>query len=162
MVKFSANSLTSGACELDDLIFKNGQNILDQELESFVQEFETRQQLLTADSLAKTFVNITACDLKLKAAAAATADLSPTQQKINDTQKTLNRLMEAVKETQNKHSNLPFEAEKQAYLKLLQERKKKLEQDIRRESDILDENYAKKTRESIYRNLVGSQDWFKS
>lgn len=88
--------------------------------------------------------------------------MSSTQEELAKTQQKLNALLDAVKETQNKHKNIPFELEKQAYLKQQQERKKKLELEIRRESDILDENYAKKTRESIYRNLVGSQNWFKS
>ncbi|KAG2214818.1 hypothetical protein INT46_006610 [Mucor plumbeus] len=161
--------MNKGACELDDLIFKNGQKALHQELESFVQEFEaristlfTKQQLITTDSLAKTYVDITTCDSKLKSAAATKTDLSSTQEELAKTQQKLNALLDAVKETQNKHKNIPFELEKQAYLKQQQERKKKLELEIRRESDILDENYAKKTRESIYRNLVGSQNWFKS
>lgn len=88
--------------------------------------------------------------------------MSSTQEELTKTQKTLGALLDAVKETQNKHIKIPFELEKQAYLKQQQERKKRLELEIRRESDILDENYAKKTRESIYRNLVGSQNWFKS
>ena len=123
---------------------------------------QTKQQLITADSLAKTYVNITTCDSKLKSAVATKTDLSSTQEELTKTQKTLSALLDAVKETQNKHINIPFELEKQAYLKQQQERKKRLELEIRRESDILDENYAKKTRESIYRNLVGSQNWFKS
>ncbi|EPB87513.1 hypothetical protein HMPREF1544_05707 [Mucor circinelloides 1006PhL] len=150
-----------GACELDNLIFKHGQEALSRELESFVEEFETKQQLTTADSLAKTYVNITTCDSKLKTATNR-ADLSNTQHEIAQTQQKLNTLLDAVKETQSRRNNIPFESEKEAFLKQQQERKKKLEQDIRREADLLDETYAKKTRESIYRNLVGSQSWFKS
>jgi hypothetical protein len=33
-------SMSKGACELDDLVFKNGQEALSRELESFVEEFE--------------------------------------------------------------------------------------------------------------------------
>ncbi|CAO3654657.1 unnamed protein product [Mucor fragilis] len=161
MVKFSADSITLGACELDDLVFKNGQEALSRELESFVEEFETKQQLTTADSLTKTFVDITTCGSKLRTAASK-ADLSSTQQEMAATQQKLTTLLDAVKEAQNRHSNIPFESEKEAFLKQQQDRRKKLEQDIRREADILDETYAKKTRESIYRNLVGSQSWFKS
>ncbi|KAL9545416.1 hypothetical protein MBANPS3_007155 [Mucor bainieri] len=161
MVKFSADTITSGACELDNLIFKNGQEVLSRELEAFVEEFETKQQLITADSLAKTYVNITTCDSKLKAAVPK-ADLSNTQQEIANTHQKLSTLLDAVKETQARHSSIPFASEKEAFLKQQQDRKKKLEQEIRREADLLDETYAKKTRESIYRNLVGSQSWFKS
>lgn len=166
-----------GACELDNLIFKHGQEALSRELGSFVEEFEvstltffhapnsrysqTKQQLTTADSLAKTYVNITTCESKLKTATNR-ADLSNTQHEIAQTQQKLNTLLDAVKETQSRRNNIPFESEKEAFLKQQQERKKKLEQDIRREADLLDETYAKMTRESIYRNLVGSQSWFKS
>ncbi|OAC99640.1 hypothetical protein MUCCIDRAFT_114839 [Mucor lusitanicus CBS 277.49] len=150
-----------GACELDNLIFKNGQEALSRELESFVEEFETKQQLTTADTLARTYVNITTCDSKLKLATSK-VDLSSTQQQVAKTRQKLNTLLDAVKETQRKHNNIPFESEKEAFLKQQQDRKKALEQDIRREADLLDETYAKKTRESIYRNLVGSQSWFKS
>ncbi|KAL7315757.1 hypothetical protein PS15m_004936 [Mucor circinelloides] len=161
MVKFCADSITLGACELDNLIFKHGQEALSRELGSFVEEFETKQQLTTADSLAKTYVNITTCESKLKTATNR-ADLSNTQHEIAQTQQKLNTLLDAVKETQSRRNNIPFESEKEAFLKQQQERKKKLEQDIRREADLLDETYAKMTRESIYRNLVGSQSWFKS
>ncbi|KAK4514777.1 uncharacterized protein ATC70_002380 [Mucor velutinosus] len=160
MVKFTADTITSGACELDDLIFKNGQEALSRELESFVNEFETKQQLTTAGSLAKTYVNITTCDSKLKVAASK-ADLSNTQLEIAKAQQKLSTLLDAVKEAQTRNNNIPFESEKEAFLKQQQDRKKKLEQEIRREADLLDETYAKKTRELIHRNLVGSQSWFK-
>lgn len=40
MLRLLLKYMNKGACELDDLIFKNGQEALHQELESFVQEFE--------------------------------------------------------------------------------------------------------------------------
>lgn len=49
----------------------------------------------------------------------------------------------------------PFRNEREAYLKSKEERRKVFESEIRRKSDELDEYYAKKTRESIYENLVG-------
>jgi hypothetical protein len=68
--------------------------------------------------------------------------------------------LETVQETQNKIKSTPFEQERKAFLQSLADRKKKIENEITRESDKIDEYYAKKTRDSIYRNLVGgNQQW---
>jgi hypothetical protein len=88
-------------------------------------------------------------------------DLSSTVERVTETQKTLEDLLKTVQDTAPK--KIPFEQERQAYLMELDERKRQLALEMTRESDKLDEFYAKKTRESIYRNLVGSNhQWLQS
>lgn len=90
-------------------------------------------------------------------------DLASTLERVTDTQKTLESLLQAVQDTQSQPKKIPFEQERRSYLAELDERKRKLALEMTRESDKLDEFYTKKTRESIYRNLVGSNhQWLQS
>ena len=77
---------------------------------------------------------------------------------LNDT---LNRLEQTIQKLRQLDPPSPkteqTQEKRKAYLKQQQERRKQIEAELLKESDQLDEFYAKKTRESIYRNLVGSQ-----
>lgn len=68
---------------------------------------------------------------------------------------TLNQLQQLLQRIETEPTT-SFEQERKAYLTSLQERKKSIEKEIQRESDTMDEYYAKKTRDSIYRHLVGA------
>lgn len=71
----------------------------------------------------------------------------------------LNLIVEKLEAERSKKEPSPVEIEREEYKKLLAERKKSMEKEIQRQSDKLDEYYAKQTRESIYRNLVGGNAW---
>ncbi|KAG2196320.1 hypothetical protein INT47_009315, partial [Mucor saturninus] len=134
------------ASELDELIFQKGQTSLQRELHDFVEAFETKKELLELDSLAKTYVQLTNCEGKLKSSAVSQLETTLKEAvRVNDV---LNSALKQVESVQVKEE--PFRAEREAYLKSKEERRKVLESEIRRESDKIDEYYAKKTRESIY------------
>ncbi|KAG2237324.1 hypothetical protein INT48_009057 [Thamnidium elegans] len=154
MTKFTAQSLYSDLSQLDDLIFKQGQHQLEQELNDFVQSFETKDELVLVDSIAKSYVQLTSCEQKLKSSE-NTELVTATQQKSKLVLDDLTQVLESINEVQAEKNNLPFQSEREAYLIEREERKKAIENELRRESDKIDERYAKLTRDSIYRNLVG-------
>lgn len=54
----------------------------------------------------------------------------------------------------------PFAAEREEYLKKIQEDRQKFERELQRQRDKIEEYYAKRTRESTLSNLVGAkQQW---
>lgn len=68
----------------------------------------------------------------------------------------LTLLLSSVQQTQaQKQNHIPFQQERSQYLQEKAERHKKMVSQLQREADKLDEFYSKKTRASIYRNLVG-------
>lgn len=158
MAKFSAKPILSDASELDDLIFKNGQTSLAGDLNDFVDNFETSGELLPLDSLASTYVQLTSCDQKLKKAVGSET-VDATLKQSSTTLSQLNLIVEKLEAERSKKEPSPVEIEREEYKKLLAERKKSMEKEIQRQSDKLDEYYAKQTRESIYRNLVGGNAW---
>jgi hypothetical protein len=116
---------------------------------------------LKLDTFAKTYVDLTSCEPKITTTM-HNLDLASTLERVLETQTTLETLLQTVQDTQPKKT--PFEQERRAYLVERDERKRQLALEMTRESDKLDETYAKKTRESIYRNLVGSNhhQWLQS
>jgi hypothetical protein len=77
----------------------------------------------------------------------------------NAMKQALEQVNSILKQQEKRDSSAPREAQWQAFLDQLAQRRKQEEQDLQREYDRLDEHYAKKTRESIYQNLVGSNAW---
>lgn len=114
--------------------------------------------MLELDSLAKTYVQLTSCDQKLKSAVSTQA-FETTLEKSTLVHNSLAQILEAVEQIQTKKMAVPFQPEREAYIVSKEERKKAIENEIRRESDKIDEYYAKKTRDSIYQNLVGGNQY---
>ena len=56
----------------------------------------------------------------------------------------------------------PFAVERAEFLARLEAERQEQVKEIQRQQDRLDEHYAKKTRESTYRNLVGASSFFYS
>lgn len=115
---------------------------------------QTKDELILVDSIAKTYVQLTSCEQKLKSKE-NTDIVTATQQKSKLVLDDLTQALESINQVQAKNNNLPFQSEREAYLLEREERKKAIENELRRESDKIDEHYAKLTRDSIYRNLVG-------
>lgn len=80
---------------------------------------------------------------------------------VNEMQQTVRQVRDVIKSQEQRESQTlsPLEEEKQAFMDQLQQQRKAYQQDLQRQYDKMDENHAKKTRESIYRNLVGSNAW---
>lgn len=114
--------------------------------------------MLELDALAKTYVQLTNCDQKLKFAV-NTQTLEATLDKSARVCESMARVLEGVEQVQANNMTVPFQAEREAYLTAREVRKKTLENEMRRESDKMDEYYAKKTRDSIYQNLVGGNPY---
>lgn len=124
------------------------------QLELFVDYFENSNELLEGEELAKTYVQLTSCEKKVTKL--KDINLEITVDNVNKVKNTLDELYDRVKK-QKQERKLPFADEKEAYLKEKQERLLKLDNELRNETDKIEEYYTKKTRESIYRNLVGLQ-----
>lgn len=63
---------------------------------------------------------------------------------------------------QEQHNDVilsPIMEKKQKYLDEMKQRKLDRDREIQRKYDQLDEYYSKKTHESTYKNLVGSNQW---
>jgi hypothetical protein len=71
----------------------------------------------------------------------------------------LEQVNSILNQQEKRDSSAAREAQRQAFLDQLAQQRKQEEQALQREYDRLDEHYAKKTRESIYQNLVGSNAW---
>ncbi|KAI7902269.1 uncharacterized protein BX663DRAFT_512314 [Cokeromyces recurvatus] len=163
MVKFSADTVFTDTSELDKLLFQQAQQRIAEEINEFIEQFETKNDLMTVDLLAKTYSQLTTCETKLSNATkqaddnhlSSTVTIKTVASKTQQVQDILQNLLQTVEACQNQKRNSPFYKEKEAYLKKKEERRKQLEKEIRKESDKLEEFYAKKTRESIYNNIVG-------
>lgn len=106
------------------------------------------------DSIAKTYVQLTSCEQILKNNNELDV-VAVTEKKSKLVLHELSQVLEAVNQVQAEKKSLPFQIEREAYLIEREKRKKAIENELRRESDKIDERYAKLTRDSIYRNLVG-------
>lgn len=71
----------------------------------------------------------------------------------------LEQVNSILNQQEKRDSSISLESQRQAFLDELEQRRKQEEQDLQRKYDRLDEHYAKKTRDSIYQNLVGSSAW---
>ncbi|KAI8091485.1 uncharacterized protein B0P05DRAFT_267346 [Gilbertella persicaria] len=150
MVQFLMDTFVQHVSELDQLLFQDGQERLLKEIDDFIDQFETRQDLF--DTAAKMYAQLTVCDKKLNSL--KTVELDTTLDKLHQTQHRLDQLL-----SKTEPRTVHLEEKRQAFLTQQTERKRQIEAQITRESDKIDEYYAKKTRESIYRNLVGSNQW---
>ncbi|KAG1456282.1 hypothetical protein G6F56_006866 [Rhizopus delemar] len=140
------------AIELNQLIFSGTQEKLNKEINSFAEHFENCS--VSIDSLTKTYVALTGCSSSISQ---HKKHVDPDIiQSLTDTQQLLNQ---ALSTCSKKENFTDVQQRQQAYLAEKQLRKKKMMDELRRESDRLDEHYAKKTRESIYKNLVGADQW---
>lgn len=101
---------------------------------------------------------MTSCDQKLKKAVDSET-LETTLKASTTTLEQLKLIIEKLDIERAKKEVSPLELEREEYIKLLAERKRTMEKDIQRQSDKVDEFYAKQTRDSIYRNLVGGTAW---
>ncbi|KAI8369755.1 hypothetical protein BD560DRAFT_490031 [Blakeslea trispora] len=140
-MKFSAATLYTNLSELDHVLFQQGQSQLQQDMVEFVQVFD--HPCHTHDA-AMTFAQLTTCKTKL-----TVPSLDDTLNKTRQTSETLGQ----IRQIQPVQQSSP---DKQAYLEQQQERRKQMEAELLKESDRLEEFYAKKTRDSIYHHLVGS------
>ncbi|KAI8090414.1 hypothetical protein BDF21DRAFT_411214, partial [Thamnidium elegans] len=96
---FFYNQLFVDLSQLDDLIFKQGQHQLEQELNDFVQSFETKDELVLVDSIAKSYVQLTSCEQKLKSSE-NTELVTATQQKSKLVLDDLTQVLESINEVQ--------------------------------------------------------------
>ncbi|KAI8977944.1 hypothetical protein BDB01DRAFT_852776 [Pilobolus umbonatus] len=137
MTKFTADSLWMDIHDLENNVLRRVENRLQSELETFVKEFETLSITMETDKL-------DGCEDKLT----KNRNLDQLIQDVTDT----NAIMSSIPV----HPRILFEEEKEAYRLTLDKRRKELENEIQRQSDRIESNYAKMTRDSIHRHLVGS------
>lgn len=80
---------------------------------------------------------------------------------VNDMKHVVGQVQDVLAQQELRESRAlsPLETQRQEFMDQLQQRRKQEEQDIQRQYDKLEEHYAKKTRDSIYQNLVGSNAW---
>lgn len=119
---------------------------------------QLKGELLELESLAKNYVQLTSCEQKLKCGVNNEL-LETTLGEATAVSNRLTQILDMVHQAQSNQMTEPFQSEREAYLIAREERKKAIENEIRRESDKIDEYYAKKTRDSIYQNLVGNNKW---
>ncbi|CAO3695981.1 unnamed protein product [Rhizopus microsporus] len=141
MVKFTPNALLEDIAELDKLVFANSQAKLNQELHSFVEHFE--KESISSEELAKSYVALTGCHPKLNTS-------------MEETQQLLEQLLTTI---QHEKQSPSLQQEYEEYQKDKDKRKRMALEELRRESDRLDEYYARRTRDSIHQHLVGTQQW---
>ncbi|KAG0765273.1 hypothetical protein G6F29_007656 [Rhizopus arrhizus] len=142
---------TLDVSELNKLVFSDTQDKMNEELESFAEQFENGS--VSAESLAKTYAALTSCHSKISKHKNIAIDQEITQSLLN----TQELLDQALSRFDIKRSNNDIQEKQNAYLNEKQKRKKIMLDELRKESDRLDEYYTNKTRESIYKNLVGTQ-----
>ncbi|KAI8328490.1 hypothetical protein BC941DRAFT_444771 [Chlamydoabsidia padenii] len=171
MSVFEITDLLDNLSQLDTHLFKSTQQSLELDIHAFVSTFDDEIDTssginhtphISPDDLATTFIQLNNCQLHL--------DLAKKQQNIgnwdlnnelNDMKQTMGQVKDILNSQEQKKSTVlsPLETQRQQFLDELQQRRKQQEQDIQRQYDKLEEHYAKKTRESIYQNLVGSNAW---
>lgn len=143
--------LSADVAELDKLVFANSQAKLNQELHSFVEHFE--KESISSEELAKSYVALTGCHPKLKQTKTVDSTINTSME---ETQQLLEQLLATI---QHEKQSPSLQQEYEEYQKDKDKRKRMALEELRRESDRLDEYYARKTRESIHQHLVGTHQW---
>ncbi|KAI9249303.1 hypothetical protein BY458DRAFT_559949 [Sporodiniella umbellata] len=144
---------TTNVKELNRLIFSETQEKLNNEIDFFAENFDSCP--ISIESLTKTYATLTGCQATISKNKCL---LDPSiSQSLNNTQQLLNQALSTMSK---KQGSIPDSEEKRAaYLAEKELREKALMEELRKKSDQLDEYYTKKTRESIYKNLVGANQW---
>ncbi|SAM01236.1 hypothetical protein [Absidia glauca] len=153
--------------QLDTHLFKTTQQSIEHDIHTFVSAFDDDKDAFSPDDmttrhpspddLATAFIQLNSCQTHLdQANKQGFSDLTHER---NAMQQALEQVNIILNQQEKRDSNASREAQRQAFLDQLAQRRKQEEQDLQREYDRLDEHYAKKTRESIYQNLVGSNAW---
>ncbi|KAG2221879.1 hypothetical protein INT45_012523, partial [Circinella minor] len=147
--------------KLNNAIFETAQDNLKRDLTEFVQVFENSNHV-KEDTLAASYVQLTNCSQSLQAAKTRKDDLQSIINQGNKTQEemnTLSTILEDIKNAQETRTP-PFSKERAEFLKQLEMERQEQLKELRRQQDKIEEHYAKKTRESTYRNLVGSSFFY--
>ncbi|CDH55794.1 predicted protein [Lichtheimia corymbifera JMRC:FSU:9682] len=167
MARFNVDPILKDVDEFGNALFGSAHAHLQNNIDDFVRTFdETHPESGTRvgpDALAVAFVQLSNCSQKLqvhqKQDDGCWDDLVKYSQQ---TRQTMDDLDKTLKDAQEKQmiQGPPFAAEREEYLKKIQEDRHKFERELQRQRDKIEEYYAKRTRESTLSNLVGAkQQW---
>ncbi|KAG0175249.1 hypothetical protein DFQ28_002107 [Apophysomyces sp. BC1034] len=157
---FKATEILDDTSELHHAFFGTAQGNLQRALAEFVNVFEVNQQHTqekdkegTIEALADKYVQLSGCHEQMSLA-------SQTQHEWSEAAKTADEIRQELEAThaglvQHESRTSRFADERAQFLADIQKRRREHEQQVQKQQDRLDEHYAKKTRESIYCNLVG-------
>ncbi|ORZ17957.1 hypothetical protein BCR42DRAFT_412850 [Absidia repens] len=156
--------------QLDTHLFKATQQSLEQDLSSFVVAFDgesettstsTDSTQFTTDDLALAFIQLNNCQTHLDLAKKQKNDWNDLSEELDNLHHTVDEVRDVIKsrEQRETQASSPLEEEKKAFMCQLQQQRREYDQDLQRQFDKMEENHVKKTRDSIYRNLVGSNVW---
>ncbi|KAI8073064.1 hypothetical protein BC940DRAFT_290458 [Gongronella butleri] len=178
MVSVEPNDLYADMLELDEQLFKVNQRLLGSAMTSFVHTFDDeepdnftgneenpapREQRIRSSDLTQAFVQLNTCHTQLDKLKAKQDEITNIATQARECRAVVGDVLQVKNEQEQRKqdASMPLQAQQQAYLDELAARKSKFHAEIQREKDKLEERYAKKTRDTIYRNLVGA-DWFSS
>ncbi|KAI8149801.1 hypothetical protein BJV82DRAFT_584695 [Fennellomyces sp. T-0311] len=163
MAHFTSQPITEDLSQLDNAIFKTAQRNLRQDLAEFVKVFEETDHV-NKDTLASSYVQLSTCSRSLQTAETRKDDLQGVITAGNEVQENMNAIETVLQEVKNAQESRtpPFAAERAEFMAKLEAERQEQLKEIRRQQDKLEEHYAKKTRESTYRNLVGASSFFYS
>ncbi|CAO3623854.1 unnamed protein product [Cunninghamella blakesleeana] len=162
--------------QLDNSIFKKGQDSIQQDLTLFVSAFDDTPtatptstssppspsiQIVNTDQLTAAFVKLNACHSQLEVAKGKQDEYNQLLTDLKDVNQQVKQL-QTIMSNQEHHNDIilsPIMEKKQKYLEEMKQRRLDRDREIQRKYDQLDEYYSKKTHESTYKNLVGSNHW---
>ncbi|CAO3598565.1 unnamed protein product [Absidia cylindrospora] len=147
-------------------LFRATRQSLEQDLGAFVVAFDnesdaTSSAHFTSDDLALAFIQLNNCQTHLDLAKKQKNDWEDLSEELDNLRHTVDQVRDVIKSQEQRETQtlLPLEEEKKAFMGLLRQQQKEYHQDLQRQFDKMEENHVKKTRDSIYRNLVGSNVW---
>ncbi|KAI9488720.1 hypothetical protein BDB00DRAFT_32338 [Zychaea mexicana] len=161
MAHFTAQPIKEDLAQLDHAIFETAHRNLRRDLTEFVHVFEESDHV-KEDTLAAAYVQLTNCGQSLQTAKTREDDLQSAITQGNKVREDMNTLETVLQDVKHAYETKtpPFAVERAEFLKQLEKERQDHLKELRRQQDKIEEHYAKKTRESTYRNLVGSSFFY--
>ncbi|ORX60491.1 hypothetical protein DM01DRAFT_1332640 [Hesseltinella vesiculosa] len=126
------------------------------------EDAEPPQRSFGRSDLTKAFVSLSSCPAQLDLVTNNGQELSQLAEEMKQSRNMIDQTRQVLhnQEQRRELAHLPLQQEKQQYLTDLERRKKDFYAQWQHQTDKLEETFAKKTRDSIFRNLVGADQWF--
>ncbi|KAI9310126.1 hypothetical protein BX666DRAFT_2033444 [Dichotomocladium elegans] len=161
MAHFTAKPILEDLAELDELLFGDAQSHLRSELDFFASHPESSISI-GPEELARAYVQLSGCRKRLNSALEKQdqwREVSDTGRETLAKMQDLDQLLQDLKQRQAEKEP-PFAAERAEFLAQLNAEREAVDREIQQQKDKIEEYYARKKRESTYRNLVGTdQTW---
>ncbi|KAI8393594.1 uncharacterized protein BYT42DRAFT_541833 [Radiomyces spectabilis] len=160
MANTDVDNVLKDVGDLDNVLFQKPQQRLQHELGAFVQAFDDNcHSKINPETLASHYVQLVQSVQQLEQAKQCHFDFEEISNQASTTKERLAALQDIITQTEHSPETDELDVQRQEFLKMLEQKQKKDLQRWQMEKDKLEEYYTKKTRESTYRNLVGSNAW---